>query len=301
MATKHLDACLADAKDRLRNFSDQSRVEVGLGLVPEQAVLVQQRAGGDQPRQHGDLAPTFGDQGHFHSTAAGRSQVETAIAFEDHASADLLFQRLQHGRHIFPPWSPQRRHTDPRGRPQRRRTEQQTGVSPGFFEFHIVGLVQRYEARIDRQQLAGRQVDGCTAAPSRRVGIDSDFRSAGSCEAEREGGFGFAELDLHFAPTTALPTVYEATETLRAEHVDELLGEPCLQHGLGGPPVALPAFLGAHRHCSVGQLEQVRLAHPVFADNDVELLGELESNFRKTVKFSSLSRSSTATASSNLV
>ena len=41
---------------------------------------------------------------------------------------------------------------------------------------------------------------------------------------------------------------------------------------------ALPALLGAHRHCGVGQLEEVRLVHPVLAGIDVEVPSEFESS-----------------------
>ena len=67
-----LDACFADAKDRLRDLPDQPRIEVGLGLVPEQAVL---REAGLQVTDGGSGANGFRAAD---LVASGRAVDETA-------------------------------------------------------------------------------------------------------------------------------------------------------------------------------------------------------------------------------
>ena len=167
---EHLDFRLAETKDRPRDFADQLRIEVGFGLVPEQAAIVVQRVRGDQPHQHGELAPAFGNQWHLHvagATGTRRPQVETTtLLFQKHAPADLFFQGRQQfsAARCVPP-------------PDSWRAEQQAGVAPRLIEFQVVGLVQRDESRVDRQQFAGGQEHRNTVAPRRGEVLDDDFGS----------------------------------------------------------------------------------------------------------------------------
>ena len=143
-------------------------------------------------------------------------------------------------------------------------------------------LVQRDESRVDRQQFAGGQEHRNTVAPRRGEVIDDDFGSALCSKAEAEGSPRLAERQLHFASAATSLASCETAQALRAKHADELLGEPSPQQGLGGlPPVRPPAFLCAHRHDGVGELEQVGLAQPVLADDDVEAPGEAQPGVRE--------------------
>ena len=70
--------------------------------------------------------------------------------------------------------------------------------------------------------------------------------------------------------------MHKTTQTVfRAEDAKYLLGNPGLQERLGGGCAALPAFLGAHCHGSIGELQKMGLPRSVCANDDVETFGEL--------------------------
>jgi len=159
-------------QDRAGDHLDDLRIEVGLGLIPEERSLVHKRAGRDQPRDHGQLSKPLGDEVHLHTDPAD-TEIEPAGNIQLDLAPHHLFERREQG------FDASFARASRQGR-----AEQDTSVPPGLFERQVSRFIKRHEAWIDRQQLASGQIDGQLVDPGRRGFFDRDIRLARGVERE---------------------------------------------------------------------------------------------------------------------
>ena len=79
--------------------------------------------------------------------------------------------------------------------------------------------------------------------------------------------------------------MHKAAQALfRAEDASDLFSNPSLQEGLGGGLAVLPAFLGAHGHGSIGELQKMLLPVLLAPTMTLRPVAKVRSASLKTVK-----------------
>ncbi|MCY4460670.1 MAG: hypothetical protein OXC26_09805 [Albidovulum sp.] len=104
---------------------------------------------------------------------------------------------------------------------------------------------------------------------------DIGFRERG--KPKSQGFPGLYEVHLNFATAASWLAGYKTAQTVfRTENSGDLIGNPGPQYRLGRRRVALPAFLGAHCHDSIGKLQEMRFARSICAYDYIETFGEFQ-------------------------
>ena len=209
---------------------------------------------------------SFGHKRHFDPALSEDSQIEASVRVELDRTAHLSFDRLDlHRCEILP------------GVPRQRLPEENAGVTVTLVELQVVPVVDRHEARVQRQQLVRRQEDGGLFLPGSGTVVDVDLTPVRRREANGAIQCGVLESERDAATLPAGSSSHQTPERLGSHHVDQLRRERSLERRLdrrcrGRRAVGFPACGDQ----GVGGLEQVRLAAAVLADDHVHAAAEAE-------------------------